>query len=217
MKMCFCTFKSLFNWNSRGKTWRNAAYPLFLWHAAPAGGRSCVEISGNGWNNSDSEKQQGTPRPHPRPRREEGWSWVIPPPGQGEAPVSLSHGCHSQGTPRCVNSHIAFLLVCCCLNDIHVMFVLIHRLLCCFSSLIVCVRVVLLCRRHSVCVSVCVYIYGSNGSPVASQITLSPWSQSPAVLFSHADETAGAAQHADALKAGSWGCHRGANPTHNGL
>lgn len=68
MKMCFST-SNLFLIEIVGENGDKCGLFLSLRHAAPSGGRSCVEISRSGWNNSDSSKQQG-PQPDSRLRCE---------------------------------------------------------------------------------------------------------------------------------------------------
>lgn len=69
MKMCFST-SNLFLIEIVGENGDKCGLFLSLRHAAPRDGRSCVEISRSGWNNSDSSKQQGLQQPDSRPRCE---------------------------------------------------------------------------------------------------------------------------------------------------
>lgn len=78
----------------------------------------------------------------------------------------------------CELSHLSLFVCDCVLHYMPAMFVLLHMFLCLHSCWCVCCPL-----------SVCVH--GCDRSPVATQITLSLWSQSPVVLFSMVDERLG--------------------------
>lgn len=187
-----------------------------LWLTASISDRSCVEISRNGWNNSDSLKQRGL-RPDLRLRRVTGdhpafekiitadrhaatmrvegkFIPIKSPPESRRGKISVTF------TVKWKKPSIVLNPMYVCAN------VWIHIWLCLSATLCTCPCVSLhytpamfvlvhgLLCLHSwwcVCCPLGVCVHGCDWSPVVAQITLSLWSQSPVVLFSVEDERLG--------------------------